>query len=74
MPVATFHEQPQSLFSDQATPVRDRGWITCPHGTSWPADSFVTRPSFFNRDNFVNLVLANHRRRFPECDCTLDAS
>jgi hypothetical protein len=59
------------LFSDRVTPVRDRGWVECVHGTTWPADSFVTRPAFFNRQNFVNVVFANHQRRFPECDCTL---
>jgi hypothetical protein len=69
--IATFHEQPQTLFSDQATPVRDRGWVTCPHGTSWPSESFVTRPAFFDGATFKNTVFANHQRRFPDCDCTL---
>jgi hypothetical protein len=71
MSTAIFVEQPQTLFNDGATPVRDRGWITCPHGNTWPADSFVTRPSFFDREAFKQKVFINHQRRFPDCDCTL---
>lgn len=69
--IATFVEDPQALFSDGATPVRSRGWVVCPHGTSWPADNWVTRPSFFNRESFKHTSFANHQRRFPACDCTL---
>jgi hypothetical protein len=69
--VAVFTEQPQTLFSDGVTPVRDRGWIVCPHGTSWPADNFVIRPSYFQPEAFKQLVFRNHQRRFPDCDCTL---
>jgi hypothetical protein len=69
--IATFVEQHQSLFSDGVTPERDRGWVTCPHGQSWPQENFVTRPEYFDRDKFKNLVFANHQRRFPDCDCTL---
>lgn len=71
MPTATFVEQPQTLFNDSLTPVRTRGWVECPHGTTWPADSFVTRPVFFDRDSIKTQAFVNHQRRFPECDCTL---
>jgi len=69
--VATFVEQPQTLFSDASTPVRDRGWVQCPHGTTWPADSFVTRPEFFDRASLKQKIFINHQRRFPDCDCSL---
>jgi len=72
MSVAEFVEQPQALFADGVTPVRDRGFVICPHGQTWPADSWTTRPSFFNRDYFKMKVFENHQRRFPDCDCTLD--
>jgi hypothetical protein len=65
MPIATFVEQPQ-------TPVRDRGWVTCPHGVTWPADTFVPRPPLPARETFKELVFRNHQRRYPACDCTLD--
>ena len=71
MSTATFVEQPQTLFPDSATPVRSRGWVTCPHGTSWPSDNFVIRPDFFALDNFKQKTFLNHQRRFPACDCTL---
>jgi hypothetical protein len=70
---ASFVEQPQTLFSDHATPVRDRVWIECQHGTTWPADSFVTRPSFFDRQTLITITFRNHQRRFPACNCTLAA-
>ena len=72
MSIAEFVEQPQTLFSDRLTPVRDRGWVTCIHGTSWPEDNFVTRPEWFDRVNFKQKVFLNHQRRFADCDCTLD--
>jgi hypothetical protein len=62
--IANFHDQSQS-------PVRDRGWVICPHGETWPADTFVTRPADLDRDNFKQVVFTNHQRRYPECDCTL---
>lgn len=71
MPIATFVEQPQTLFNDGVTPLRDRGWVTCPHGTTWPADSFVTRPEYFNRQALKDKTFANHQRRYPDCDCIL---
>jgi hypothetical protein len=72
MSVAEFVEQPQTLFNDGLTPCRDRGWVTCPHGTSWPEDNFVTQPMWFSRNSFKQKCFANHQRRFPDCDCTLD--
>jgi hypothetical protein len=73
MPIATFVEQPQTFFSDLngLTPARDRGWVVCPHGTTWPADNFVTRSSFFNQDDLRQKTFRNHQRRYPDCDCTL---
>jgi hypothetical protein len=72
--VAEFVEQPQTLFSDASTPVRDRGWVMCAHGTTWPADNFVTRPDFFDREAFRQKTFLNHQRRFPDCDCALEAA
>jgi hypothetical protein len=71
VPIATLVEQPQTLFADGSTPARDRGWIVCPHGTTWPADNFVTRPTFFQLEDFRQKTFLNHQRRFPDCDCTL---
>lgn len=71
MAVATFVEQPQTLFGGGSIPVRDRGRVECVHGTTWPAENFVTRPEFFDREAFMQKCFLNHQRRFPECDCTL---
>lgn len=72
MPIATFVEQPQSLFSGTTIPVRDRGWVVCPHGTTWPADTFTTWPGYFDREGFKQKCFVNHQRRYPDCNCTLD--
>jgi hypothetical protein len=64
MPVATFVGEVQ-------TPVRTRGWVVCPHGTTWPSDSFVTRFSYFDANQFRHQTFKNHQRRYAECDCTL---
>ena len=73
MSTATFVEQPQTLFNDGATPVRDRGWVECPHGVSAPSDNFVIRPEWFDLEAFKQKTFLNHQRRFPDCDCTLES-